>query len=218
MQIRAVVTGCPHSGTRYMAKVLAEARIPVLHETLINCSQALLRPNYFDIQAEVSWFAPGWFHKFPDDIMILHQVRDPIEVMNSLIARCVLQPSKSVNTYWLYEVSKSLGFQHIYDMSMPARAMLFWYHWNKIIENFGLPGNRYYHRYRIEYFSFSVTRAASYVLAWFPQCFDRFLLHMAMNKVPRDFPRVTDEKLVSITWSMLPDKVRGLAERYGYSD
>jgi hypothetical protein len=84
--LRYVVTGLPRSGTKYISKVLSELGLNCGHEEHFGTVQAtLVRPDeaWDGIWGDASWMAvPYLEHVFPGTV-VLHQVRDPIKVLNS---------------------------------------------------------------------------------------------------------------------------------------
>lgn len=81
---RFVVTGLPRSGTSYLSALCKANGVEVSHEKYFTKHGPMLRnpQRRFDTVGDVSWLAPPYL---PDgDMVILHQVRHPLKVVNSI--------------------------------------------------------------------------------------------------------------------------------------
>lgn len=77
--IKCVITGCGHSGTRWLAEVLKRAGLPTAHEARYG---ATLNDGDFLHLCEVSWTAAAW----PDDLSdksVVMVVRHPLKIIAS---------------------------------------------------------------------------------------------------------------------------------------
>lgn len=126
---RLLITGCPRSGTRYVAKVLSKSGLRVSHEGLGKdgavCSFLAVDDYYYanvhanpvegivvrrrDIEFEHVW----------------HQVRNPINVIDSLVTA----PLRRGIWHW-YDMHCACG----YEPHLEAAAR-FWVYWNEIAES-----------------------------------------------------------------------------------
>ena len=106
------IIGCGRSGTKYIAKVISCAGLDVRHEKKGENGYA-------------SWFATSPFVKHKTDTIILHQIREPIPVINSF--RIANEPSWD----WIYANVHQIhkGISHI------KRCMLYWLYWNLLAES-----------------------------------------------------------------------------------
>jgi hypothetical protein len=82
---RFVVTGCPRSGTRYMATLLAALGIRIGHEKVFGIREGLgMRDvRWKKWEGDVSWLAVPFLPV--DDAVVLHQVRHPLEFVRSVV-------------------------------------------------------------------------------------------------------------------------------------
>lgn len=81
---RFVVTGTGRSGTGFIAAVLAEAGLRCGHETLFGPRTRRVPP--FDaLDGDISWLAAPFVGALPPGTVVLHQLRDPVEVVSSWV-------------------------------------------------------------------------------------------------------------------------------------
>ena len=82
--LRYVVAGLPRSGTGYISKVLSGLGLDCGHESSFVYHRALLdRKEKDGIWGDASWLAVPYLKAVPPGTIVLHQVRDPIKVLNS---------------------------------------------------------------------------------------------------------------------------------------
>lgn len=115
-----LVTGCARSGTGYIAKVLSRSGLNICHEEL-GCDGCSSWPLAVD-DSYSPWGVSGSNVEFAH---ILHQVRNPLQVINSV---CSTEPARS----WEY-IAKHIPE---IDLREPLllRAAKYWYYWNKKAE------------------------------------------------------------------------------------
>lgn len=127
---RFVITGCSRSGTKYMSKLLTSLGCETSHD------KSFLYHRKFNFDWDVppyggaSWYVAPVLFKLPQETIIFHQIRNPLEFIRSRfkkgkadfmwVKRFVKDPRNSRNFY----------------------AKL-WIKWNKFVENIGAP-IRYY--------------------------------------------------------------------------
>lgn len=122
MKLRAIVTGTPRSGTKFIANLLCRLGINASHELYFNPWFQSIAELKHDV--EVSWMAAPYLAELPHDTLIVHLVRNPLRAINSMISTGHFGTQ---NVYAEF-LAKHSGTTH------PAPA---WYHWNRIIESHG---------------------------------------------------------------------------------
>jgi hypothetical protein len=165
-----LVTGCPRSGTVYMARVMGTLGIPTGHEAVfktdgingaiarldrklpIECSEVSKIywdgmvhkcPNWFSdeasIIADASYMAAPYLdHEALTDTQVIHVVRDPVKVVNSLcnyFGYFINPYPTDLRENYIYE---SFIYSHVpllaADLTQYERAALFYVEWNEMIE------------------------------------------------------------------------------------
>ena len=82
---RFLVTGCPRSGTRYTATLYKHLGVHIEHERVFGVGEAMgNRPVRWRLfEGDVSWLAVP---SLPlDDVVVMHQVRHPLEFVRSVV-------------------------------------------------------------------------------------------------------------------------------------
>ncbi|HZO60342.1 MAG TPA: hypothetical protein VFB51_11670 [Solirubrobacterales bacterium] len=81
---RFVVTGCPRSGTMYASKLFGALGVRMAHEDVFGHRQGMGgAPQWQDYEGDASWLAVT---QLPlDDVVVLHQVRHPLEFVRSIV-------------------------------------------------------------------------------------------------------------------------------------
>lgn len=116
--LRVLVTGCGRSGTRYLSFVLRRLGLDVGHERIG-------RDGVISWALAVDDAAPPWGPRGRDlsfDV-VLHQVREPVRVMNSTVT--------------FRDESWRFIARHVpcpAGAPLPLRAAAYWYHWNVAAE------------------------------------------------------------------------------------
>ncbi len=98
-----IITGCARSGTAYTAKLLTAAGVPCTHEEVfsLHAAERLTAGHAGGVHSatfknvgeelgrkgESSWLAAPLLDKLPKDIIIFHQLRNPLHVIRSLMRR-----------------------------------------------------------------------------------------------------------------------------------
>jgi hypothetical protein len=129
---RFVVTGCPRSGTTYATALFNALGVRCGHEDVYGPDQALgdLPVEWNGYDADSSWHAVPFLPL--DDVVVLHQVRHPLEVVRSIagirfLARADL-PNKATR-------SVRQDAPEIFDAETEAeRAAIMWRIWNQTAE------------------------------------------------------------------------------------
>jgi hypothetical protein len=85
-----VVTGCARSATTYTAELLSAAGIPCGHEYIFD-PWLIATPGEDpfvespELRGDAAWEAVGFFGVLPQGTVVLHQVREPVNVVRSLL-------------------------------------------------------------------------------------------------------------------------------------
>jgi hypothetical protein len=79
-----VVTGTGRSGTAYMARLLSAAGHSCGHEELFT-PHTSGPPAFGERQGDSSWLAAPFLPGLPEGCVVLHQVRNPLEVLRSFL-------------------------------------------------------------------------------------------------------------------------------------
>ncbi len=116
--LRVLVTGCGRSGTRYLSFVLRRLGLDVGHERIG-------RDGVISWALAVDDAAPPWGPRGRDlsfDV-VLHQVREPLRVMNSTVT--------FREESWRF-IARHVPYRA--GAPLPLRAAAYWYHWNVAAE------------------------------------------------------------------------------------
>ena len=81
---RFVVTGCARSGTGYISQLLTELGARTEHERVFDPFTTRFE-RWGRSPGESSWLAVPFLDELPDDVVVLHQVRHPADVIRSLL-------------------------------------------------------------------------------------------------------------------------------------
>jgi hypothetical protein len=132
MILRAVVTGTPRSGTKYVANLLCRLGVKASHELYFNpWFQSIAELKH---EVEVSWMAAPFIAELPADTLVVHLVRNPVAAIDSMVATGHFGPNKYAE--FLLRHSGTCD---------PAAA---WSSWNRMIERNS--SSRPYVRIRLE--------------------------------------------------------------------
>ena len=148
-----LITGCARSGTGYINKLFNTLGLPCGHESIFN--RGLNQKTYPGLlekwrnsnRGESSWYSAPFLFDLPKDIIIFHQIRDPFSVIKS-----ILRLPSAGSTFLKDDSSGSkYVYSHCPDVKLgkshAERALLYWIHWNTLIENeltnFNIPHFRY---------------------------------------------------------------------------
>jgi hypothetical protein len=248
-----VITGCARSGTKYIQTVLNSLNIECSHEELFNLNTT---EKYFPevvrrggtirfweaedgapVYGEASWLAAPFLSIFSQDITILHQVRDPIDVVKSLCARRVMSSNR------VQEVSKYVDasdeatqralekaqqftnfiFEHTNCLKYTdeiERAFRYWVVWNEQVERYAE------YTYRLEELN-EITLKHILTLVGHHRTDEdiRKALETTQTDINksgwRERPKLERERIGDINWSSISGtdllvEVRQLAQKYGY--
>jgi hypothetical protein len=229
---RFVIAGCSRSGTTYMAKLMSNLGLACGHERIFNIWRIcgigeLTEPmvNFFEAdskQGDASFLSIPYLNQLPEGTVILHQVRNPLEVIRSHMGIRFFADPPVPSIYLANEHAQILDFlrKHSPEMfqtdSEIARCMRYWYFWNRIAEEAKSNASLTYLRYRVEDIDPALMRRI--VLSIQPD-FDENKCRQALDllgKKTNTRPRDT-----TWTWDNLPsglekDQVLKQSRLYGY--
>lgn len=120
-----IITGCARSGTLYIAEVLRALGFDAGHERLYSPTRAgPVAPQ----TVEVSWLAAP--HRI-DGALVVHQVRHPLKVVASLLARGTFRESGRRVRYGQYAARWCPRIRHEADEL--NRCLRYWLDWNALV-------------------------------------------------------------------------------------
>ncbi len=152
-----VVTGTPRSATGYASLLFSELGVPCTHEQLFRpraCLQEVLEWSAAGgDKAESSWLAWAFLGMLPKPVPVLHTVRNPWKVIDSLAHRNDILPEGACidKGKVAYREAVRAYCPQVYeheDAVNRAAAMVVL--WNERIEDAALNADCKYIRYRVE--------------------------------------------------------------------
>ena len=214
MKDRFVITGTGRSGTGYICKLLNELGVKCGHESIFKPDTKNV--DFRDYSGDSSWLAAPFISKFDSNIMVFHQVRDPILVVRSFVGMGFFddEPDKSHYPYLKFirqtkEVSQ-LG-------SVIERALFHWVSWNKYVENEAAADNLRYYRYQIEELTPMLIKDNILSLIGCEKTLDE--IENAINKISKKTNRRQRDSSIkreSLYDYSISEEFVALANRYGY--
>ena len=136
---RFVVTGCPRSGTGYTAQLFRALGISCGHEAVFGRRQGLGREpiDWSKFVGDSSWLAVPCLPL--DGVIVLHQVRDPLEFVRSLVGIRFLEdpdppPPRREQFVEFVEVVRRHAPEVFEPETQVERAALLWETWNRRAE------------------------------------------------------------------------------------
>lgn len=193
-----LVIGCGRSGTTYMTKVLSASGFDVKHEWMGEQGSV----SWLMTPGDADWAPWGPLSKDYQFEHILHQVRDPVKVIQSVYN---VPPSATWEWVGIFIPEIKPGDSKL------AKSAKYWYYWNLIAES------RAEFTYRIEDFNADYQIVGDKIGV----VFDKSVIK-SISKKTKTQRRIGHRQ---ITWKILKDeldadlfdKVRSLALRYGYT-
>lgn len=215
MPRRILVTGCPRSGTGYVAALLRRLGVTCGHADHLNPERLELGvpPWPTELGAEASWYAAAYGESLPAGTVVLHVVRSPAAALSSLW-RSRLFRTRSVDRAFLERHAPVL----LRGTPVQQTARI-WSAWNEIAETARETSGLRYLRVRLE----TLDEAS---LRWLGELaereFDPDVTRRALGELSRTFARQPHESRDSLAeWTDLRGTdllgtIDELAARYGY--
>jgi len=211
-----VVSGCGRSGIGHTASILTALGAPCGHGVIFKpetfqAAGPLVWPA--NAAGDASWYAAPFLGRLPEGSTVLHQVREPIAVIRSVLRSGVLEAEGADRRFAeRYQPELALG-------GPTVRAMRYWVEWNRMVEAVADYDDLRYRRHRLEGLDVDgVTHlCAALGLRRSPEVIQRVL-----DSRPRNLNTRGDKRRdVSVNWSTLPkgallDELVELATSYGY--
>jgi hypothetical protein len=171
--------------------------------TRSGCSDASLQ-----LLGDASWLAVPFLRELPSDTVILHQVRDPVRTINSMLHTKHFAPIDDPYRQFMTRHTKGID----QNWSQERTAMFFWRYWTGVIEE--TAGARKYLRYRIDDLTPGLLGDVTEIITS-GRGVDSRLIAEALTSVPKDYNR-RGSPIGWINRQNLCPKVRDLAIKYGY--
>jgi hypothetical protein len=184
------VTGTPRSATGYASKLFSAMEILTSHEVI--CRP---RSTFHDLlgwyksgkdEGESSWLAWSYLSMLPGPIKVLHTVRNPWTVIDSLAHRNdILQPEASLDRgkMRLREMAQWLCpeiFEHDDAINRAATMVV---RWNRLIERAAARSDCPLLRYRVEDICLAEIKR---ILSWLDIDRDDFEILRGLDETPKD--------------------------------
>jgi hypothetical protein len=200
---RFLVTGCPRSGTKYAATLFRSLGVHVDHEVVFGVGPALggREPSWRQYEGDVSWLAVPFLPL--DDVVVLHQLRHPLEFVRSVTGFRFLSDERA-----------ELAFPRVVQRHAPEvyepdelveRGATMWRVWNERAEPHATI------TYHLEDLDVPMLNQLCDLIE-LPVTEEQ--LTFALDKLPRNInQRVRDE---SVSWETIEPIVGEAAAHYGY--
>ncbi len=211
-----VVTGSGRSGLAHTAAVLTALGAPCGVDSVFHPG-SVVGPRRFVWPAraagEASWLAAPLLGKLPEGATVLHQVREPLAVIRSVLRSGILDNAGPHHDYVV---------RHVPELALggpTVRAMRYWIEWNRMIEAAADYDDLVYRRHRLEDLDASGVAALAGALG---QARPVDLAQRVLDSRPRDQGTRGDKRRDgAVTWASLPkgallDELVELARSYGY--
>jgi hypothetical protein len=234
--VRFVVTGCARSGTLFMAEALHGLGHSCGHEQLFTPETTAL-PEFGDADGDVSWLAAPFLPDLPDGTVVLHQVRDPLATIRSMVGVRMFQ----TRPHPLMQLRYRLQYHHIrvarpitnarfvrfaarhcpgvFDLpDEVSRAAAYWVRWNRMIEKAGTERDLVYQRYRVEDLDDARLAQLDHVLGGAATPDDAARVRGQLGTSTHRARQVAPVAYEDVTHTATRDQLRELALDYGYGN
>ena len=204
--ISFVVVSTPRSGTTFTADLLRSMGVHCDHEYYFNPDHRITHDDAHEKFGDASWMAAPFLRSLPKDTVILHQVRDPLYTIDSMIDTGHFNFEHADNPYIRF-IRKHVPFPE--GLDVVGRGMFFWAYWHRLIEREASAHQRPWWRYQLE--RLDAARIASVV----GHEIDPRTAAMFQRTTPNNNTR-GQAGTHSITEDVLTDTVRAMRREYGY--
>jgi len=220
MSARFLVTGCGRSGTTFVARLLSALGIPCGHEAVFDVGPLAAGEAFWpaDVPGEASWLGAPYMLDLPPGSVVLHQVREPLAVVRSLMRMRFFHRPSSDPAYAAFAVEH---FPALAQGEPLERCIAYWVGWNRLAEQASaVPGLRYV-RYRLEDMGVELLEQLCGVLE---HPFDAARAEAALRALPADVnTRGERSEDAALRWQGLAPgglltQARALASAYGYGE
>jgi len=142
VQVRFVISASPRSGTKFVSVLLSNLGIKCGHEQVFN-RKGINKSAEF--MGDSSWLSAAYLRKIKKNIIVIHQVRNPLNCINSIIShggffdaheRKAKRPISTNDRR--YQVNRFIrrNIKVKWSQHKRERVSQFWYYWNKKIEKY----------------------------------------------------------------------------------
>lgn len=222
--IAYVVVSMPRSGTGYTAKLLSALGLNCGHERAFNPGPC----NYhkeIEVWGDASWLAVPFLENMPSTTLVLHQLRDPVKTLDSMMTRRQLRgrwkpeqemPRGPFTDFLMKHVSGWESCDH------KERLVRFWVEWNTRIENEIRDASLQHLRYRLEDMDESLLRTIADkvgVEISSEQIKRALATPTTVNHHPGPAHRITpwSEEYLSSYSTEMTEKLLSMSRSYGYA-
>ncbi len=200
---RFVVTGCPRSGTAYTAALFSALGVRCGHEKVFGIGQAAgnVPVDWTGADGDSSFLAVPFLPL--DDAVVLHQVRNPLEFVRSIVGIAFLSEQRREKPFPTIIEREA---PEVYEPDRQAdRAALLWRIWNTRAEAHADI------TYRLEDLDVALLLRLAELLEL---DLSEGQAAQALDSVPRDVNRRNRNEKIS--WARIAPIVAELAAHYGY--
>ncbi len=231
---RFVVTGCARSGTLFIAEALNGLGHPCGHEILFNPDTKAV-PDFGSADGDVSWLAAPFVGDLPADTVVLHQVRDPLATIRSLVGMRVFQtkPHALMNARYRLQhlhirFARPIVNPHFVRFAAAhcpeafesedetSRAATYWVRWNRTIEQAANRANLTYRRYRVEDLDDDLLTEFDHLLGGGATPAEVAAIRTGLGTSTHRARQVDALTMADIRDSTIRSQLAGLAAEFGY--
>ncbi len=153
--IAYIVASTPRSGTGYAAKVFSAMGMRCGHEKAFSPGpKKYSRPGKPCIWGDASWLATPFLSRCPKTTVVLHQLRDPVKSLDSMLARRQIRGKMKPGQKAPRGAYTNFLKKHVdnweSDESTQERLVRFWVEWHTLIEESASSSGLRYFRYKVE--------------------------------------------------------------------
>ena len=211
-----IITGTGRSGTGYIATLLTSLGVHCGHENVFRPDTIHNDIEFGPYSGDASWLAAPFISQLTNNMLVFHQVRNPIAVARSFIGIGFFNDHPTADHMpYLRFLNDVGGFQHL--ESLEERFMFHWVHWNQYVEEQVKYAGLSYQRYRLEDVTPEMIRHM--ILLPLGLEYDESLIRKAQEKIGTKTNRRTRNLAISNqTLKQYPmyAQFESLANEYGY--